>query len=209
MKLNTSQPGVTIVELLVAIAIIAILAAGMFTVGTYVNTQAQEKLAENTINVLVAAMEEFHEYGYKSHSFPPDCNGFTENDLADELKIFVGASSAAIGGQFDIKKTYAGSSALYFCLSKVPQSKKVLGSISESLLSNEDINKGDLKITIDSQDYSLIRIIDPWGTALHYDYYDEWETDFDKREESKRNFPIITSAGPDKELGTDDDITSK
>jgi len=210
MKLNTSQPGVTIIELLVAISIIAILAAGLFTVGKHVNTQAKEKLAKCTIETLVAALEEFHEYGYNSYSFPPDCNGFTKQELAAELKKFVGTSGTpAISGQFDADKTYAGSSALYFCLNRIPPSKKVLDSIDTSLLSNKDINNGDLKITIGAQTYPLIRIVDPWGRALHYDYYDETELNLKKREKTERNFPLIISAGPDKKLGTKDDITSE
>lgn len=228
MKLSTSQPGVTIVELLVVMAIIAILAVGMFTVGEYVNTQAKEKLAQSTIETLVTALEEFHEYGYKYRpdsisdidiaeknfyrglDFPLDCNEFPKSDLEDELEIFVGASNPPkIDGQFDNDNTYAGSSALYFCLSRVPSSRKVLNSIDTSLLSNKDINNSDLNITIGPRTYPLIRIVDPWGTPLHYDYYDEWETKLDEREKSKKTFPVITSAGPDKKLGTDDDITSR
>ena len=51
MRSNRSQPGVTIIEMLVAIAIIAILAVGMFTIGSYVETQSEEKLAKSTAEI--------------------------------------------------------------------------------------------------------------------------------------------------------------
>ena len=52
--------------------------------------------------------------------------------------------------------------------------------------------------------YSLLRIIDPWGETLRYDYYDDYT-----EPDEARNFPVITSAGPDGVFGTDDDIASR
>ncbi len=70
-----------------------------------------------------------------------------------------------------------------------------------------------MTIAIDGREYSLIRIVDPWGTTLRYDYYsnetEEPDLTFSRRGQTIRNFPLITSAGPDREFGTDDDITNR
>ena len=159
MKLNISQPGVTIIELLVAIGIIAILAVGMFTVGEYVNTQAKEKLAESTIETLVTALEQYCDFYDKF----PDPNAVSEYDT---------------GCNLDIER-------LYYKLTLAPEAKKALNLINTTLIVNND----------DSDNY--LEIIDPWGTAFRYTY------------EPDDNFPVIISAGPDKKLGTKDDITSR
>ena len=56
------QFGLTVVEVLISVAILAILDAGMFTVSSYVSTQAEEKLAESTIEILVTSLEQFYEF---------------------------------------------------------------------------------------------------------------------------------------------------
>jgi hypothetical protein len=87
-----------------------------------------------------------------------------------------------------------------------------LDKIDESLITNLDSNKQprNISITYPSgvlKDYPLSRIIDPWGTTLKYDYYYEVLIPPDPRQ--KRTFPVITSAGPDKQFGTADDISSR
>ena len=60
------------------------------------------------------------------------------------------------------------------------------------------------------------RIIDPWGTTLRYDYYPEyasiilaqWLIIKYYRDSAKRTFPVITSAGADKQFETADDISN-
>lgn len=79
MKPNTSQLGVTIIEMLVAITIIAILAVGMFTIGSYVETQSKEKLAQSTIETLVTALEQYYDFYNK---FPDE---FSDPNESDEL----------------------------------------------------------------------------------------------------------------------------
>jgi hypothetical protein len=71
-----------------------------------------------------------------------------------------------------------------------------------------------MTITIDSKGYPLLRIIDPWGETLRYDYYNEeppplTPSKINDMKESKRAFPVITSAGPDKEFGSADDIRNR
>ena len=160
MKSNTSQPGVSLVELLFAIGIIAILAVGLFTVGEYVNTQAKEKLAKSTIEILVTALEQYYDFSNKF----PDPN--TDDDYPDS------------DCNLDIER-------MYYKLTLVPEAKKVLNQINTTLIVDSNGNDGYLEI------------VDPWEKEFGYTY------------EPGDNFPVITSAGPDKELGTNDDITSK
>ena len=74
------------------------------------------------------------------------------------------------------------------------------------------INDNDARI------YPLWRLIDPWGTPLRYDYYvNKVETakpsqpavTWSNRIKTIRPFPVIICAGPDREFGTGDDITSR
>ncbi|MFC1739046.1 type II secretion system protein [Planctomycetota bacterium] len=71
-------------------------------------------------------------------------------------------------------------------------------------------------IEIDGVVYPLMRIVDAWGTTLRYDYYMDWNdyggvpaAYFIDMTRNKRTFPLITSAGPDGEFGTEDDITNR
>ena len=89
---------------------------------------------------------------------------------------------------------------------------KTLDKIDESLLTNLDINKQPRRITItypsgSTKEYPLLRVIDPWGTTLKYDYYDE--VLIPPNPKQKRTFPVVTSAGPDKKFGNTDDISSR
>ena len=83
------------------------------------------------------------------------------------------------------------------CKGEFDQIHNKLDKIDTSLITH-------ITITVDLQNYSLFRIIDPWGKTLRYDYYDETQTPPDP--DTRRNFPLITSAGPDGRFETDDDI---
>ena len=97
---------------------------------------------------------------------------------------------------------------MYFFLSRVPESRKTLDKIDKSLITRKGSDGSDMTIFIDNKEYPLLRIIDPWGTTLRYDYYEETGL-YAERMESKKTFPVITSAGPDKEFGSADDITNR
>ena len=73
------------------------------------------------------------------------------------------------------------------------------------MITNIGDTGGELTITVDGKVYPLFRIIDPWKETLNYDYYDEFWVD----PATKRNFPLITSAGPDRIFGNADDITNR
>ena len=77
------------------------------------------------------------------------------------------------------------------------------------MITDKDAEGKRLKINVDGTVYPLLRIVDPWGKTLRYDYYDESQNNFVRRERSKRNFPLLISAGPDGIFGNTDDLRSR
>jgi prepilin-type N-terminal cleavage/methylation domain-containing protein len=214
MKSYKHKTGVTLVEILIVVAIIAILVTMVIGIAARIDTQGKERLTKNTIALLTAALGGFGDYGYNysapadaNFKFPLDCNGFSDTDLKNELQTALGTIVSISGGTHE--PNYSGSEALYFFLSRVPDCRQTLDKIDKSLITNKGSNGADMTITIDGKGYSLLRIIDPWRETLRYDYYDETKTNPDDRRKSKKTFPVITSAGPDKEFGSADDITSR
>ncbi len=221
MKSCKYKAGVTLIEMVVVVAIIALLVSMVIRVATRTDNQSRERLTESTIAILTAALEQFGDYGYNYQSsdytnldFPLDCNnypfsGLPNPDLETTLGSALGATVSIdpLAGSHDPK--YSGSEVMYFFLSRVPQSRKTLDKIDSSLITNIGSDGREMSITVGSKVYPLLRIIDPWGITLRYDYYNEWETNLTLRNEGKRTFPVITSAGPDRRFGTIDDISSR
>ena len=238
MKTRKYKYGLSLVEMLIVIGVIALLASMVIGVVSHIDNQAKEKLTKSTLAILGAALEHFHDYEYTYQNqiyaefdFPLDCNDYYFlNDPPGDLRITLisslGATDVQIySGVHD--PAYSGSEMLYFFLSQVPSIRKTLDKIDSSLITNLDSNGQPVNIAItfppsdNIKSYSLLRIIDPWGTTLRYDYYMDWVdykaiypgASWDDYigfiDSNKRTFPVITSAGPDRYFGTDDDITNK
>jgi len=201
-------------EILVVVAIIAVLVTIVINLTARVQTQSKEQLLQNTFALIDTALAQFQEYGftykdedYSDFKFPLDCNDF-EGELTSTLEKALDIKPITItGGSHD--KSYSGCEAMYFLLSRVPASRQSVEKISRTLVTNLDENDNPMKITVDQTDYPLFRIIDPWGKTLKYDYYDEDEMDVEDRYDSRRAFPVITSSGPDGVFDTLDDLTNK
>ncbi|PKL46418.1 MAG: hypothetical protein CVV39_07235 [Planctomycetes bacterium HGW-Planctomycetes-1] len=108
--LKIKKNGLTLVEILVAIAIVALLAAGLYSVSQYVDRQAKIKLTESTIAILTAAIDEYHDFYKKFPAlddvYPSGCDSPIEK--------------------------------LYYRLGLAPDAKKILGHINRSLIKNAD-----------------------------------------------------------------------
>ena len=235
MKSYRHKTGVTLVEILIVVAVIAILTTMVVGIATRISNQSKEQLTKNTFALLNAALGQFRDYGYNynpitvdvaerffyhSLDFPPDCNGLMLTDLQLALAKALGLppGMVSISGGVHDDPNYSGSEVLYFFLNRVPTSRQTLKKIDDSLITNEGFGKQPMNITIGVKMYPLLRIIDPWGTTLHYDYYPDFADYtglgglvgyFGYAGKSKRNFPEITSAGPDRIFGTGDDITNR
>ena len=235
MKSYEQKTGFTLVEMVIVMAIIAFLAAMVVGIARRIDNQSKERLCENTFALLDAALERFSDYGYKYKApdtygddkrdfylgldFPADCNGFTETELEEILGDLLGTESPPdITGGDHNDLDYSGSEALYFFLSRVPTSRETLdkiyrpdkGTIVNALITDKDAEGKRLEINVDGMVYPLLRIVDPWGKTLRYDYYDEDEGFAGGgRERSKRNFPVLISAGPDGIFGNTDDLRNR
>jgi prepilin-type N-terminal cleavage/methylation domain-containing protein len=214
MKSYRDRTGFTLTEILVVVAIIAILTTMVITLAARFETQGKERGMKSALALLDAALGEFRDYGfsyrhqdYSDLEFPLDCNDFLDTQLQEALEKALDLTGKISIGGGTHDPNFSGSEALYFFLSKVPDSRKTLEKIDSSLITSKDKNKQDMTITVDTKVYPFSRIIDPWGQTIRYDYYDE--DDLAKIKESKKVFPVITSAGQDGEFGTDDDITNR
>ena len=215
MKSPRHKRAVTLVEMLIVVAIIAILSTILINTFTRIDNQGKERLAKSTFAIIDAALAQFAEYGYEYKDnyyvglkFPIDCNDFSSANLATQLSFALGTTITITATDHD--KSYSGSEALYFLLSRIPESRKTLGEVDISLITDEGAEGKDMEIEIDNSRKSPVRrFIDPWGETIQYDYYDENKTILVDRDETKRNFPLLRSAGLDGEFNTDDDITNR
>jgi len=62
MKKLQRQCGFSLTEMLVAVAILLVLMGALLAFGTHLRRQGQEKLCRSTIGVLVAAIEQYHDF---------------------------------------------------------------------------------------------------------------------------------------------------
>jgi len=207
MKTCKYKTGFTLVEMVVVIAIVAVLATMVVGIAAHIDSKKDQKRARRTIVLLSTALGQFHDYGfnydkdsdYAAFGFPLDCNDFVAGWVEDALEAALGAENVLIS---DPNASYSGNEVMYLLLSMVPASRETLGKIDRKLIASRDAT-----ITIDGRVYPLLRVIDPWGETLLYDYYEESIPPPDSDE--ARTFPVITSAGPDRLFGTDDDITNR
>lgn len=230
MNTRRHKTALTLIEILVTVGIIAVLTCITISVATRIDSQAREKLLENTFALLDAALEQFNDYeysydhaGYSSPverdfyrglDFPVDCNGFfPQPGLEDELAKVLDVPAVVINSTGH-DPNYSSSEVLYLFLSRVPECRQILNKIDGSLITNLGTDNLPMTITIGlrPRPYPLLRLVDPWGTTLKYDYYDEEALQagyFATARLSKRNFPLIISAGPDRRFGTGDDMTNR
>jgi prepilin-type N-terminal cleavage/methylation domain-containing protein len=144
MKIEIKNSGLTLLELLTAMAIILIMVS-MVLVATQVSwIDTNKKLTESTIALLDSALEDYREY-YTGSTFP-DPNALLAVDF----------SSCK-----DPNQT-RHSASLYSVLNSVPDAKKILEKIADSQITLIEATGGNK--------YPVF--IDAWGTVLDYRYVD-------------------------------------
>ncbi len=216
-------------EIIVVVAIIALLTSIVVSVATRIDNQSKERLMENTFDLLNAALEQYKDFGYQLKDnpaysaaerdfflglqFPIDCNGFNDAGVATTLESVLNLAAGDVNIPAGHAADFSGSEVLYFFLNKVPANKEILNRIGKKLITNVGSGGQAMNIEITGIKYPLYRFVDAWGTTLRYDYYyDEVPTyplsdaQVANMKNTKRSFPLIMSAGPDKVFGTADDI---
>lgn len=202
MNANKDKTGVTLIEMLIVIVVIAILASMVAGIASRVDNQAKMQLTESTIKLLSAALEEFRDYDYTFQNpnysgldFPPDFDGFLQVEIETDLILEFGGAFIT-GGVHD--PNYSGCEVMYLFLNRVTECSQTLRKIGSSLVTSKGRDNQELTITIELEgpSFPLLRVIDPWGQTLRYLAFG-------------RNFPLIISAGPDKVFGTADDISNR
>ena len=160
MKTRRYKHGLSLVEMMIVVGVIALLATMVIGIAGRIDTQAKEKGVESTFALLEGALDEYKEF---QGVFP-----------AQPLTDFVNVSQH--------------SEDLYGELYSIPDSRKILEKVSDSLIKH-DFDTG---------------IVPPVP-----EIYDPWETPLDYRYAPGDNFPELVSAGPDKIFGNADDITNR
>jgi len=108
MKSRKHQLGLTLIEIVIVVSIIALLATMVISVVSRIDNQTKEKGLVNIFALLESALQEYHQYSGK---FPEQL----EKNFAN----------APVHSEY-----------LYRQLQSVPSSRKVLEKISDSLLKN-------------------------------------------------------------------------
>jgi prepilin-type N-terminal cleavage/methylation domain-containing protein len=221
MNRTGGQRGFTLVELLVVAAIIVVMASALVGVGRRMLTRAQEKLARSTLDIVVTAIEQYHGelgrfpiplvYDQTNKQLLPINAGFTEADLKACLNDDLGLSRRIPPETVTIPSSgilpiecdlYAVSECLYYFLFQCPNSRRMIDTIADSQKTAMDTKRMPRQAVYKDATgkvvtITLIRLVDPWGTPLRYEYTP-----------GEMSFPRVTSAGPDRLFGTTDDLRS-
>ncbi len=177
---SQSRLGFTLVEVLIVVAILAVVAAGLVGLSSYLQTQNNTVLTEKCLELLSTAVAEF--YDITAH-FPID-------DWGD-----IGADGSRIAGASKSGDNPNSDELLYLQLSLLPQTRQIISKLPEKLLASP-LSEARVQLAHDlSANTPYLRsIVDPWGEPLHYD--------------ASGSFPRIWSSGPDgiDDDGGGDDI---
>ncbi len=218
MRIKRCNAAFTLIEMLVVVAVIAVLVTIVISVATRLDTQGKISRTQGTLTLLNTALSEFHDYGFcyenpfdVDFKFPLDCAGFSAGDIETTLEHGCDAVNVTItAGSHDPNNS--DCEAMYFFLEQVPGCSRILAQIDRSFLTNLDRNGNPMTVSVDGgPNYPLYRITDAWHHTLRYDYYDyeSSSTVTQQMLNTMKTFPVITSAGPDGIFGTGDDIKNR
>ena len=195
----------TLQELLVVIAVIAVMVVILISTVHVLKKQSDLRDAKSTLLVLSTALEKFHElrgrYPFYADPYLPgllvndatDDSGYDRDDLAANIIAALGLDAATPYTPFvysEENNYQASIEGLYFFLRNNPATNEILGSIPDKYLTVKDASNSNLNelLVIPSQPnpVQLIRIVDPWGTPYRYTC------------QMDGGIAVVESAGPDK-----------
>lgn len=203
MRTDRRQFGMTLLEVLVTLTVILILVGALGGVGVHLKKQAEIRLTEGTIDVLVTAIEQFYD-STNPGTFPFETRDDDGDGVAHEYQTLYLETdlNGTVVNPADHPDEYASSEMLYYRLSQNPDSARFIDTLSDVMISNKAPNGNPLYIDVtvgtETNRYDLIRFIDAWGMPIRYAYDPVLDA-----------FPILTSAGPDKTFDSPDDIRNE
>ncbi len=192
---SQSRLGFTLTEVLIVVAIIALLAAGLVGVSNYVQTQGNVALTEQCVKLLSTAVAQFHDI---TGHYPIDNWTDSQDGASHSYSRILNANRSGTPNSDEL---------LYLQLSLLPQTREIISKLPEKLLAAP---AGTVQLAGQSSPTPYLRsVVDPWHTdndprPLNYE---RDTTDPDGV------FPRIWSNGPDGKSSTDaekaDDITNE
>jgi prepilin-type N-terminal cleavage/methylation domain-containing protein len=215
MRYMKKQNAFSLIEMLVVLTVISILTGLVIHSATSFDRKAKVRLCEGALAQIDLALAEFNKIGFTSvHAdyrfckFPVDCQEPAKRAMTTVIEEAMDYSNVSITGNLNDYSI----AVMYFVLEQQPACKEILARMDESVVSNLDDNGNVMNIQLTRngtmREYAFFTIRDPWGKALSYDYYRQndnvaaWSI-------ARRSFPVVTSAGPDGNFGTSDDITNR
>jgi type II secretory pathway pseudopilin PulG len=206
MRRSAEQSAFSLVEMLAVMATILILAGVLLGVGKYITVRASADLTRSELEVLATALQQYYDdlgaFPFDTDTDVPEdgvLDEYLEADLQIDLNGTVTPANSLQeqdGSSPPVIVSTASSSALFYFLDQNPNSRRIVDALMDSLISNKDANGTPIKITLAAGEIDLPRFIDAWGTSIRYEYL------------PGAAFPVLTSAGPDKQFGTADDIVN-
>jgi len=200
------QFGFTLVEMLVALALVLILISSVMRLGQYIKTRASVQLTRSALAVIDTALQQYYSDFNGTFPFSTDLDNdgnsdvFVKTTLETLLAATINAENLLEKDGNAVGQSFASSVGLYWYLYRLPNSRAIIDAITPSLIAIKHPQETQQKLTatIGGTVYDLPRFVDTWGMSLRYEYVPKADT-----------FPKVTSAGPDRVFGTDDDIESQ
>ena len=193
--------------MLVTLAVVLILISATARLGQYVKTRSSVQLTQSALAVIDTALQQYYDDFNKKFSFSTDLNDdgiandvYLKTHLEAQLGATINADKLMEKDGKDVDQSFASSAGIFWFLHRSPDSRSIIEAITPSLMAvkHPQETKQKLTATVGGIVYDLPRFIDPWGMSLRYAYAPKADT-----------FPKVTSAGPDRVFGTEDDIENK
>jgi type II secretory pathway pseudopilin PulG len=214
MRTERQQSAMTLVEILVVLAVILIMIGALGGAGIHLKKQSEIRLTEGALGVLVMAIEQYYTdanpniFPFQTYDLDLPLDGiaheYTEASLEADIMTYLSATAVTVvNPPAEHSDPYASSEALYYFLSRSPNAAAIMSTLMDRVISNKAANGAVLQVEITvagvTTTYDLIRFVDAWGMPIRYEY-----------DPAIDQFPILTSAGPDKRFDTaSDNITNQ
>ncbi len=200
MRIDKTHRGLTLLETLVAAAIILTLIGVLATASKKLRLRSEIDLTRSTMGVLETALEVYFNEHDDFVPMASDQNAFRDAVFG----IGAGQTVTISSGTFPAGDPDWDNAALYYFLNRDPQSRSIVSALSPRMLSGRDAAGTPLAIEVPTGAPAVhwVRVLDAWGTPLDYLYNVPGAT-------GPYTLPILRSAGPDRRLNTEDDITNE